>query len=279
MKTFKNIILGLSIPLCIATLGLSGCAMGNTSIAQEDGASLSAKIIPGKTTQSEVRQMFGVPMGTQINSDRTETWTYSMMDTKFRTYVPFAELVAGNNGTQSKELVIKFNENKIVIARDLTYLHDDNADTNPANTQKASTPASNFQQPEVKKSERPTDKPVATKDIVGTYENRSESSFIFSLQINKDGSALYQELDPEIQKTIKLRGKWKMTGNNLEINFGKAGRYSYSIQPSLSWSDFGCKGGSFGLKNLSTPKAKAGSIVHNVWRKSDMKKAEICHLR
>lgn len=278
MKTFRNIIFGLSIPLCIVTLGLSGCAMGNTSIAQEDAATIASKIIPGKTTQGEVRQMYGAPMGVQMNGDGSETWTYSMVDTKFRTYVPFVGLVAGNNGTQSKDLTIKFNRDKVVISRDLSVLHDDSVDTNPANGQKAGAPTAELRQPEPEKSEKPSDKPIATKEIIGTYENRSESSFIFSLQIKKDGSALYQETDPEAQKTMKLRGKWKRTGNNIEINFGKAGRYSYSIQPGLSWADFGCKGGSFGLKNLSTPRNKNGSVAHNVWRKSDMKKAETCHL-
>ena len=276
MKEIRNIISTLSISLCIAALGLSGCAMGNTSIAQEDAATITLKIIPGKTTQEEVRQMYGTPMGVEMNGDGTETWIYSMMDTKFRTYVPFAGMVVGNDGTQSKYLTVKFNRNKVAISRDLSFLHDDSAETNPANSQKVGTTAAEIRQSEPKKSETLSDKPIATKDVIGTYENRSESSFIFSLQINKDGSALYQEPDPEGKKTIKLRGKWRATGNNLEINFGKAGRYSYSIQPSLSWADFGCRGSSFGLKNLSTPQDQKGSINHNVWRKSDMKKADAC---
>lgn len=105
----------LAVPM-VATLG--GCAMGNTSIAKEDSASLQQKLLVGKTTKDEVLHQFGEPAERAITNGR-EVWTYSMVDTQFRTYVPFAGMAAGNNGTDSTNLVITFDKAGKVASHDL----------------------------------------------------------------------------------------------------------------------------------------------------------------
>lgn len=268
-----------SLLVLTTAIFLAGCAMGNKSIAQEDSASVASKIIPSKTTQSEVHQTYGEPMRKQANSDGTEVWVYSMMDTKFRTYVPFATLIVGNDGAEGKELSIKFNRSKVVISQDFTRIINGapTAETNSSSTNNRNEPNQQFNPTPIKPREaQKNTNPEIPTNLADIYENRSESNFIFSLQLEKNGSATYEEPILAGNKSIKLRGQWKKNGNDLLINFGKSGIYRYVVQPQLSWADFGCKGGSFGLQNRSTPKSKSRSVVHDVWRKSDLKKTDAC---
>lgn len=265
MIYFSRLLLLTSICL------LTACAMGNTSIANEDNSTLQQTVVVGKTTQSEVFQLFGEPSIKTQSSDGTEIWFYSMANLKLRTLIPFADIIAGGSSTESKELTIRFRD-RVVVSRELSNRKDVLRDTTPT------PPAADATSAKSPATTNTNTKQVNTTEITGTYSNRSESSFIFTLQLNKDNSAVYEEIDPEGGKPLKFRGRWKKTANQLELNFGKNGVYRYSIEANLSWSDFGCKGGSFGFKNISVPKSQGtgSSIVHNVWRKSDLRTADKC---
>jgi len=241
--------------------------MGNTSIANEDNSTLQQTVVVGKTTQSEVFQSFGEPSIKTQSSDGTEIWFYSMANLKLRTLIPFADIIAGGSSAESKELTIRFRD-KVVVSREFSNRKDVLRDTPPNPPAADATSA--------KPLGTTSTKQVSATEIAGTYSNRSESSFIFTLQLNKDNSAVYEEIDPEGGKPLKFRGRWKKAESQLELNFGKNGVYKYSIESNLAWSDFGCKGGSFGFKNISIPKRQGNSLVHNVWRKSDLRKAEKC---
>ena len=101
MKNFISIILTAS-----ALFGISACTMGNTSIANEDNSTLQKTVVVGKATQSEIFQLFGEPSIKSLASDGTETWHYTMADTKWSTYVPFADIIAGGSSVESKDLTI-----------------------------------------------------------------------------------------------------------------------------------------------------------------------------
>ena len=277
MKKFSLHIF-FTLLAAVSISNLSGCAMGNTSIAQEDAASIASKIIPGKTTQSEVLQIYGQPMYRQANGDGTETWTYSTMDTSFKTYVPFAPLVTGNDGTQGKDLSIKFSRTKIVISQDFTQINNNTpaAETKNIDTKLQKSAEQPPSRSKANSGNSAAKNSIHKNDLIGIYENRSESEFIFTFELKKNGSATYLEPNAETGKTLKSNGRWKQEGSNLNISFGKSVNYQYTIQTNLSWADFGCKGGSFGLKNESIPKSKTRSVVHDVWRKSDLKKADAC---
>lgn len=96
-----------------AVTSLSGCAMGNTSIAHENEDTLSKKLVRGKTRKTEVLYQFGEP-SERTYKDGREVWTYRMTDTKFRTYVPFAGIVMGNNGTMTTDLIVTFDKAGVV---------------------------------------------------------------------------------------------------------------------------------------------------------------------
>lgn len=114
------------------------------------------------------------------------------------------------------------------------------------------------------------------RELAGLYENRSESSFSYSLNLQKDGKAIYREPDPEEGKVIVLRGAWKQDGNQVVVDFGAKGKYRYEVLDKLSWAAFGCKGASFGLANQATTRAARPDSAHDVWLKTDLRRADSC---
>lgn len=118
--------------------------------------------------------------------------------------------------------------------------------------------------------------PAMARDLVGVYENRSESAFSYTLQLQKDGKAVYREPDPDTGKVFALRGTWSIDGTALVADFGAKGKYRYAISEELTWASFGCKGASFGLANKGTPRSAQPSLAHDLWIKSDLRKADAC---
>ena len=109
--------------------------------------------------------------------------------------------------------------------------------------------------------------------VVGAYENHSESSFIQQLTLAKDGVATYREPDMESGKAFVAKGKWSQSTDTVEVDLGKHGKHVYTVTPNLSWAEFGCKGGSFGLAVKSQPKNFKGD---NLFRKESAKKRASC---
>lgn len=114
------------------------------------------------------------------------------------------------------------------------------------------------------------------RDVVGRYENRSESAFSYALNLQKGGKAVYEEPDPEEGKVLVLRGRWTQDGNQVVVDFGPKGKYRYEVQDKLSWASFGCKGESFGLANRATARASKPDAAHDLWLKSDLRNADAC---
>jgi hypothetical protein len=110
---------------------------------------------------------------------------------------------------------------------------------------------------------------------VGDYENRSESYFVYKLSLKKDGKARYFEPDAETGKNVVHNGIWSSQGESVTVDFGRKGKYVFEVKDKLSWASFGCKGGTPGLKSISTPRGK-GDVTHDVWRSVDLKRADRC---
>ena len=83
--------------LMIFVVFLSACA----TVGRDFPAGKVSEIKNGKTTQAEIEAMFGKPWRTGIE-DGLVTWTYG----KYR-YSAFSQ-------TQTKDLVVRFDNNKIV---------------------------------------------------------------------------------------------------------------------------------------------------------------------
>lgn len=67
----------IAVPAVVAAL-LGGCASGNSVLLNSDMATLSGKIIPGKTTEVQVKELFsGEPSSTCQDKDGNDIWIYS----------------------------------------------------------------------------------------------------------------------------------------------------------------------------------------------------------
>ncbi len=113
-------------------------------------------------------------------------------------------------------------------------------------------------------------------ELAGKYANYSENSFVYTLDLAKDGAATYREPDPEGGKSLTLKGKWAIADGLLIVDLGKKGRYTYKPQPKLSWESFGCREATAGLEIKSTPRGKSQDPSFHVWLAQDLKRVERC---
>ena len=118
MKKSKKIFILLTLVLIMSATALSGCAagIGNGRIANQSNNTLSRKIIKGKTTESQIKQMFGDPDKTTFNSKDDLMWTYEYQhdhDT-VAAYIPVVNWFAKDVKGHKKMLVILFNKKGIV---------------------------------------------------------------------------------------------------------------------------------------------------------------------
>ncbi len=90
--------------------------MGNESIADATSESVSKHLIKGKTTQADVRKVFGDPIKTSFSSNANESWEYefSRMQSKVTNFIPYVNLVHSGAEGDKKSLVIFFDRAKVV---------------------------------------------------------------------------------------------------------------------------------------------------------------------
>lgn len=96
---------------------LAGCAsVGNDRIADASRESVSQQMFKGKTTQAQVRQLYGDPMKTTFTDSGNEIWEYefSRLHSKPTNFVPYLNAVYSGAEGDKKSLVIFFDKSKIV---------------------------------------------------------------------------------------------------------------------------------------------------------------------
>ena len=96
---------------------LGGCASsGNQSIADATHESVSAQLIKGKTTQENVRAIFGDPATTSFTDSGNEIWQYdfSRMHSKPTNFIPYVNLIHSGAEGDKKSLVVFFDKSKVV---------------------------------------------------------------------------------------------------------------------------------------------------------------------
>ena len=100
-------------------LFIFGCATGsggNQTLKNESESSVTAKIINGVTTQSEIKAMFGSPYETTYTDGGLEIWKYRLDDMRADAinYVPIVNWFGSSFSGTRKELVLLFNEDGTV---------------------------------------------------------------------------------------------------------------------------------------------------------------------
>jgi outer membrane protein assembly factor BamE (lipoprotein component of BamABCDE complex) len=101
----------------LLSLALAGCASsGNASIADATGASVAAQLVKGRTTQADVRKLYGDPLKTSFSANGFETWEYEFTKLQSRptNFIPYVNLVHSGADGDKKSLVIFFDRGKVV---------------------------------------------------------------------------------------------------------------------------------------------------------------------
>jgi hypothetical protein len=96
---------------------LVGCAsVGNERIADASAQSVSEELVKGKTTQAQVRQLYGDPMKTSFTDSGNESWEYefSRMHSKPTNFIPYVNIIHSGAEGDKKSLVIFFSKSKVV---------------------------------------------------------------------------------------------------------------------------------------------------------------------
>jgi outer membrane protein assembly factor BamE (lipoprotein component of BamABCDE complex) len=107
--------IGLSVGLLSACL--AGCAsVGNESIADASAQSVSEQLIKGRTTQAQVREVYGDPMKTSFTDSGNESWEYefSRLRSKPTNFIPYVSMIHSGAEGDKKSLVIFFDKRKVI---------------------------------------------------------------------------------------------------------------------------------------------------------------------
>src|SRR5450631_4168666 len=104
--------------LVTAALVTTGCASGgNEVLRSQDANAVDLNIIDGKTTRSEVERIYGPPNATSFANAQTDIWIYcwARSTAKAENFIPYVGAFVGGRDVQTKELVILFNEQNVVV--------------------------------------------------------------------------------------------------------------------------------------------------------------------
>jgi hypothetical protein len=96
---------------------LSGCAsVGNERIADASSQTVSEQLVKGRTTQVQVRELYGDPAKSSFTDSGNEIWEYefSRMHSKPTNFIPYVSLIHSGAEGDKKSLVVFFNKSKIV---------------------------------------------------------------------------------------------------------------------------------------------------------------------
>jgi hypothetical protein len=89
---------------------------GNESIADATSANVAAQLIKGKTTQGDVRRLYGDPIKTSFSANGFETWEYEFtrLQSKPTNFIPYVNIVYSGSEGDKKTLVVFFDKQKVV---------------------------------------------------------------------------------------------------------------------------------------------------------------------
>lgn len=107
----------IGIAVISVALILAGCAStGNEKLRAESEASISTKIVEGKTTKDEIRRMFGSPVKTSFTDGGLEIWNFefSKLSADAVNYIPIVNLFGSSASGTKKELVVMFDTQNTV---------------------------------------------------------------------------------------------------------------------------------------------------------------------
>lgn len=104
--------------IALAALALAGCtSSGNDVLRSQTIDVVNQNIIDGTTTRSDVERLYGPPGATSFASAQNDIWIYRWRRStaKAENFIPYVGAFVGGADVQTKELVILFNEQNVVV--------------------------------------------------------------------------------------------------------------------------------------------------------------------
>jgi outer membrane protein assembly factor BamE (lipoprotein component of BamABCDE complex) len=101
----------------LLSASLAGCAsVGNERIADASLQTVSEQLVKGKTTQAQVRDLYGDPMKSSFTDSGNELWEYefSRLRSKPTNFVPYLNVIHSGAEGDKKSLVIFFDKRRVV---------------------------------------------------------------------------------------------------------------------------------------------------------------------
>jgi len=108
LRVLSVLVLACAAGACISS--------GNDSIADETNATVAGQLHKGKTTQADVRRIYGDPIKTSFSANGFETWEYEFtrLQSKPTNFIPYVNLVHSGAEGDKKSLVIFFDKQKVL---------------------------------------------------------------------------------------------------------------------------------------------------------------------
>src|SRR5262249_28115429 len=101
----------------LSSVLLYGCAsVGNERIADASPETVSGQLVKGRTTQTQVRELYGDPIKSSFTDSGNEIWEYefSRLHAKPTNFIPYVNLVYSGAEGDKKSLVIFFDKRRVV---------------------------------------------------------------------------------------------------------------------------------------------------------------------
>jgi hypothetical protein len=108
LRVLSVLVLACSAGACMSS--------GNDSIADATNATVAGQLLKGKTTQADVRRIYGDPIKTSFSANGFETWEYEFtrLQSKPTNFIPYVNLVHSGAEGDKKSLVIFFDRQKVL---------------------------------------------------------------------------------------------------------------------------------------------------------------------
>jgi hypothetical protein len=108
LRVLRVLVLACATGACMSS--------GNDSIADATNATVAGQLLKGKTTQADVRRIYGDPIKTSFSANGFETWEYEFtrLQSKPTNFIPYVNLVHSGAEGDKKSLVIFFDKQKVL---------------------------------------------------------------------------------------------------------------------------------------------------------------------
>lgn len=102
--------------LLLAALAYGCASQGNRSLARATDDNVAENIEIGKTTKSDVKDIYGSPLSVNFLDSGSEVWKYryARAHVTGKTFIPIYGAFAGGARGEAKELTVVFGEDGIV---------------------------------------------------------------------------------------------------------------------------------------------------------------------